>query len=287
MDGTTNYVAMNDEAPKFDRVTGAPLNDAALKLRKQHEQQGLIPASNTTNSPGTTLNVALPPPEPAATQVPIHGQDHFEQNAIAKDIELVVNYDAAGRADISSGQITMRVMLVGDPGVGKSSYINTARAVFNNEVYQEDAGVGEGQSTVTELAESYALLREKKDHLRFTDTRGWVGVTEEVCENIERMLAGSLDSGNRSMMNYEREGVDKKTWYMTEATRHFLGVYGTHHACIYFIDASVVIISEAKFSEMVENIIECFSALKEQGGFEPAFFVTKVDKIRLQNPNWE
>lgn len=268
------YMAMNDDAPKFDKVSGQPLNDAARQVRQNQISSGVTPPAAPTFAGVQQMNAGA------------RGFTHAQENAIARDVDQVVSYDAADRADIG-GHITLRIMLVGDPGVGKSSYVNTARAVFNNDVYMEDAGVGEGQSTVTEMAESYCLLRDKKDHLRFTDTRGWVGVTEEVCQNIERMLAGSLDTGNKSMMNFEKEGVDKKTWYMTEAAKSFTGVYGTHHACVYFIDASAVVVSEAKFTEMTENIIDCFSALKSQGGFEPAFFVTKVDKIRITNPNWQ
>ena len=127
------YMAMNEgDAPKFDKVTGQPMNESARMMR----QKQLMESGKT------------PPVAPMGAPIQTSHANFAQNNTVAKDITQVLTYDAADRADIS-GHITMRIMLVGDPGVGKSSYVNTARAVFNDDVYQEDAGVGEGQSTVT------------------------------------------------------------------------------------------------------------------------------------------
>ena len=36
------------------------------------------------------------------------------------------------------------MMMIGPPGAGKSSYVNTARAVFSNAAWMEDAAAGGG-----------------------------------------------------------------------------------------------------------------------------------------------
>jgi hypothetical protein len=55
-----------------------------------------------------------------------------------------------------------------------------------------------------EFAESYFLLQQDKDHIRFTDTRGWYGVTDETTNNIERILSRQMTK-RKKMENYERE----------------------------------------------------------------------------------
>jgi GTPase SAR1 family protein len=68
---------------------------------------------------------------------------------VDRDINQVINYEMHKEAKTDRSKVTVRILICGDPGVGKSSFVNTARAVFNKQVYEEDAGVGEGGATVT------------------------------------------------------------------------------------------------------------------------------------------
>jgi serine/threonine protein kinase len=218
-------------------------------------------------------------------------------------VEEVVNYNIARMSGLRK-QITVRIMVIGPPGVGKSSYINTARAVFSGEAWAEDAEGGPGHDTVTEVASSYPLLTDRPDHIRFTDTRGWRGVTDEAVAFFKDLGRREVDGKTTDMLRFEEKAPRKTLANLVSA---FQNVGNMHHVVVFFIDAYHQYFRperalppsltsafkrrerpDATLSIVVDEIVAIYSAFKDSshGAFEPVFFITKADRVRQMKPAW-
>jgi hypothetical protein len=286
-------------AAKFDRATGKPLNDAAKQLRAQQVKgfmSGGTPGTHSGGSAayggggGATMGGVV-----CVGGVPMTGtirqQMHLTLTQthpqVSSMIEEVVNYNAHQMSG-SKCKITFRMMMIGPPGAGKSSYVNTARAVFSGKAWTEDAEVGMGHDTVTEVASSYPLLPENPDHIRFTDTRGWIGPTDEAVGFFADVAKRNIDHPTADMMSFE--DVEQKTKIpLDKITSAFNGVNTMHHVAIFFIDAHAIIRQPSTLPRVLDEIVTIYSSLKNSssGAFEPVFFITKVDRVRHDIPTWE
>lgn len=270
--------------PKFDKKTGKPLNAAAKRLRK-HQMSNAVKNAETTRG-GAAAAYANAGTDPAE----LRRQALAQHPQVQHDIDVVANYDAGRMAELHEN-ITLRIMLIGPPGAGKSSFINTARAVFSRMPWEEFAAVGSGRETVTEQAESFPLLADKPDHIRFTDTRGWMGLTQEAVGNIHGLSCVDLDRGTADMGAFERE-VSKKNQAISKMAKQFRDVRKMHHAVIFFIDAHHLVRSARREEDMAtqcKEVHKIYTSFRQEAvaAFEPRFFLTKVDKVREEVPTFE
>ena len=284
-------------AAKFDRATGKPLNDAAKQLRAQKVKgftSGGAPGTYSGGSAaygggggGAAMGGMGGGEAGGASTCTIRQQMLSQHPQVSSMIEEVVNYNAAQNAEYK-GKITVRMMMIGPPGAGKSSYVNTARAVFSGKAWTEDAEVGMGHDTVTEVASSYPLLPENPDHIRFTDTRGWLGLTDEAVGFFADVAKRNIDHSTADMMSFE--DVEQKTKSpLDKITSAFNGVNTMHHVVIFFIDAHHIIRQPTTLPNVLDEIVTIYSSFKNSssGAFEPVFFITKVDRVRQDIPTWE
>jgi hypothetical protein len=278
---------------KFDRNTGKPLNDAAHAVRQQKVAAKVAVLNNSFTSDGKVgggggggvANLSYASRTTGSIREEMLSQ--FPQ--VRENIDLVCEYDASVMSEYAK-KITVRMMMIGPPGAGKSSYVNTARAVFSNSAWAEDAEVGQGHDTVTEVASSYPLLPEKPDHIRFTDTRGWIGLTDEAVGFFQDISRRNLDGRTADMMAFEDQAREKKSGLARMVTA-FSGVDSMHHVVIFFIDAHHIIRQPSTLPNVLDEVVTIYSSFKNaaagNNAFEPVFFITKVDRVRQDIPTWE
>jgi hypothetical protein len=69
-------------------------------------------------------------------------------------------------------------------------------------------------------------------------------------------------------------------WYKTLTWKWARGVFGTHHACVLFVDTCAVSNNEDKFNELIDNIVNLFSVLRTNLGMGMTIFLTKIKRIK-------
>ena len=101
------------------------------------------------------------------------------------------------------------------------------------------------------------------------------------------MAERNIDSTSTDMLSFETGSPRKR---LARLVTTFKSVKHKHHVMVFFIDAEHVCFQPKTLPNVLNEIVDVYSAFKKSGStvnFEPVFFITKVDRVRQDIPTWE
>lgn len=173
-------------------------------------------------------------------------------------------------------QTPIRVLLIGNPGSGKSCFTNFAYSYFqyalgvskNYSAVVLSAAAGEHGKGVTQALSWVEICKS----IRISDTRGFENLTRQAKANITSLALGNashgLDMGNAEL---ERLGI-------AENDSFWRGAECSHHVVLYFLNAKEH--AQGRFDVAEHDKVADLVFGLQSNSFHPIIVITNTDLVQ-------
>jgi hypothetical protein len=136
-----------------------------------------------------------------------------------------------------------RIMLIGSPGSGKSSFINTAACVLEGKPFEDMADscpteLEIGTFTTEMLTYPVYTQSEHGSAVFVTDTRGYDALTDKQMKHVCTVLTSNYEHEGLRCDQSEQQEMKWQQRFGLHAKQLLEGVRGQHHCLCIFIDAN-------------------------------------------------
>ncbi|XP_065936898.1 interferon-induced protein 44 [Magallana gigas] len=180
--------------------------------------------------------------------------------------EFVANYEPLEEMKIPE----VNILLIGQVGAGKSSFLNTINSIFKGGISSR-ACTGSAENSLTKTFEKFRIRDPStKKYLRFRicDTRGVEEGLSIKSEDLGFILDGNLP--NHYTFNPVEKASTKTPGFVKEPT-----VKDRIHVVVFVLDGSTLDV----LSERVVSKLKDIKSLVVDRGIPQLAFLTKMDKI--------
>ncbi|XP_052679954.1 interferon-induced protein 44-like [Crassostrea angulata] len=219
--------------------------------------------NNVTDLEVYLVKEGLPDDEPES---PWRDSPDWSSQTFQELKEFVANYNPLEEMKIPE----VNILLIGQVGAGKSSFLNTINSIFKGEMSSR-ACTGGAENSLTKRFEKFRIRDPStKKYLRFRicDTRG---VEEDVSikiENVGFILDGNIP--NHYMFEVDSTVSKKILGFVKEPT-----VKDRIHVVVFVLDGSTLDV----LSEGVVSKLKDIKSVVVDRGIPHLVFLTKIDKV--------